>query len=102
MNSERFFEVLTPIATLLIGWFLSTFTSMWQSRRENRKALSKAIADLLEIRFRLLVEEALMKELKNLVPLSPNDEREARTMLLQVLPSTGDVSKRYDDTVTLI
>jgi hypothetical protein len=102
MDKANILPVVIPILTLVIGWFLNSFTSFFDTRRDNRKALSKAIADLLEIRHRLLAEKVVMEEIKKILPLTPMDERAIRNLILQVLPQTNDLSKRFDETVTLI
>jgi hypothetical protein len=102
MNPERVSSIIIPILTLLLGWFLNSFTPIFEARRENRKALSKAIADLLEIRHRLLAETVVMEQVKKILPVTPLDERAIRGLLLQILPETTDLSKRFDETVTLI
>jgi hypothetical protein len=102
MDKANILPIVIPILTLVLGWFLNSFTSIFEARRENRKALSKAIADLLEIRHRLLAEKVLMEEIKKMLPLTPVDERAIRNLILQFLPQTNDLSKRFDETVTLI
>ncbi|MGA2280153.1 MAG: hypothetical protein ABSG80_07620 [Verrucomicrobiota bacterium] len=102
MNFERITSIVIPILTLVLGWSLNSFTPIFEARRENRKALSKAIADLLEIRHRLLAEKVVMEQIKKMLPLTPVDERAIRNLILQVLPQANDLSKRFDETVTLI
>jgi len=96
------FEYIFPVITLALGWFLNSFTPILQSRRENRKAFYRAISDLLEIRHHLLSKQLAIEEIKRLCSMSPTDERLLRKVLLNVFPPSGDLSKRYDETVTLI
>lgn len=96
------FEHIFPIITLLLGWFLNSFAPIFQERRDNRKALGKAIADLLEIRYDLYARQIAMGELKKIGSLTPNDERVVWGMLSKALPQPPDLSKRYDEAVTLI
>src|SRR2546425_56052 len=96
------FEQILPIITLLLGWSLNSFTALFQSRRENRRAVSKAIADLLEIRHELLAKPALIGELRKLVLISPADERRIWPLISQLLPRPHDLPERYNNTVTAV
>jgi hypothetical protein len=49
------FETVLPVITLLIGWFMKTFDDYVRNKAATRKVLGKVIADLLEIRHRLIV-----------------------------------------------
>lgn len=96
------FEHILPVITLLLGWCLNSFTPIFQERRDNRKAVGKAIADLLEIRHDLYARQMAMEEIKKIGSLTPADERVIWNMFSKALPQPPDLSKRYDEAVTLI
>jgi len=64
MSSEQ----ILPIITFVLGWFLNSLTPYFQEKRDNRRALGKAIADLLEIRNDLYTRRMVMDELKKELP----------------------------------
>jgi len=47
-------EALLPIAGILLGWFLNETSQRFGKKKEEKKSLSKAIAELLEIRHSML------------------------------------------------
>jgi len=98
MSSEQ----ILPIMTLVLGWFLNSLTPYFQEKRDNRRALGKAIADLLEIRNDLYTRRMVMEGLKKIGQLCPSDERNILNRIAKIIPQTDDLSKRYDEAVTLI
>jgi len=98
-------EVIVAIVSAAVGFLLSTCTRLFETRSETRRALGKAIADLLEIRHRLLAERCVLDTLQPLVKLANltgEDERQIRAELLKLLPDMTQLAKRFDETVTLI
>lgn len=96
------FEHILPILTLLLGWSLNSLAPIFQERRDNRKAVGKALADLLEIRHDLFARQLMMEQVKTLCALAAVDERIAFGVLTKCLPQPNHLSKRYDEAVTLI
>src|ERR1043165_6757044 len=72
MKLEQILPMAIPILTLVLGWCLNSLTPVFNSRRENRKALAKVIADLFEIRHGFLAWQFGIEEAAKLVTLTPD------------------------------
>jgi hypothetical protein len=94
------------IKTLLaafFGWALSSLSQYVLVIRERRQAISKALSDLLELRFQLLVTESAFEQVRKIAPVPPQAEPQLRLILEQsILPDSTQISKRYDESVSLI
>ncbi len=49
-----YLKSLSPALLVVLGWLLAQFEKLVSSRREERKAIALVLADLLEIRHRLM------------------------------------------------
>lgn len=109
LNSEWF----KSTAALVIGWLLSEVSHYILDRRERRKAISSALADLLEIRHNFVSLEVAISEIKKLIPkevLSADAEPQLRIFLTQHIQQlfpqwqqmSHDASARYNESVTLV
>jgi len=96
--------------SLLVGWFLNAASPYITEQRERRKAISSALSDLLEIRHRFVSIESGFNALINLVPLPPDlhpglqpqIEALLRTKIASLMPDSQELSKRYNDSVSLV
>lgn len=61
-------EAFKTTATVAAGWLFSELSHYLSDRRERRKAIGRALADLLEIRHRFTAMDTLFKELRKIAP----------------------------------
>lgn len=106
-------EWIKSTAGLIIGWGLSTLTHYFLSREERRKAISRALSDLFEIRHQFVGFERIMAEFKKIIPaeiMTADAEIQFRASLAQQLPNlfpqwqtmSQQLSERFNESVTLI
>jgi hypothetical protein len=90
-------------AALVIGWSLNALTPYIAERRERRKAISRALADLMEVRRQLFVVEFALGELGKVATIPPEIEVQARLFFSQLLlPNLDEMRKRYNESVTTL
>lgn len=95
-------ESILPVGTLVLGWFLNSFTSIIDDWRNHRKAVHKAIADLLEIRHDLFAKKLAFALVKSFEGIPPNMLRLMWSNISKVIPQSPDLSGRYNEVVTLL
>jgi len=91
-----------PLVGVLVGWFLNQCAQWFIFRRDERKAIGQALADLLLIRHRIL---ALCKSVESLIQKFnlPTDAQIPLSLALaKLLPPDDEMAKRYRDAVTLV
>ena len=71
-------------------------------RREERKVVSRTIADLLEIRYELKGFNLVMSEFRERFLISVEDELVAKQFVDELIPQAEDLLKRYNESVTLV
>jgi hypothetical protein len=71
-------------------------------RRERKKAIARALADLLEIRLRFIGTELVIKEIGKIVPLTALDQMQARAAFNQLIGGWPQLAQRYNDSVPVV
>jgi hypothetical protein len=89
-------------AALVIGWFLSAINPYLSERRERRKAIARALADLLEIRHRLVVIDSAVNELSKIVSIPTEVEMQIRLVFQNLSAKWHQVGQQYSESVTLV
>jgi hypothetical protein len=99
--------ILTMVGTLLgliLGFSLNEVSYLMRTRREDRRTISKTLAELLDVRHLLkylpLTVEALKKALPG--PIAAHDEVMLRHVLWTLIPNTEGMQKRYEDAVSAV
>jgi hypothetical protein len=83
LNNEWF----KSTAALVIGWLLSAINPYLSEHRERRKAIARALAELMEIRHRLGVVEYAMDMVGKVVNIPPEAELQIRVLFQPCLPN---------------
>jgi hypothetical protein len=89
-------------AALVIGWFLSSINPYLSERRERRKAIARAFADLLEIRHRLGIVEFALDTVGKLVNIPPEGEMQVRLVFQTLFAKLQQVGQQYAESVNLV
>lgn len=87
---------LIPIAALVVGWFLNEFGKRRSERRERTAAVGRAIAALLEIRERLVVERQIVALLARHLPLDAQSVLQMRALFEPMIVTSPDAHLRLD------
>jgi hypothetical protein len=95
-------EWFKAVVTLSLGWFLNSLTQYFQAIRQKREYLRRALSDLLEMRHLLIAPDAVLNQIKEMVPIPLELEPQVTKLFDQLLPNTEQLGKRYDETISLI
>lgn len=91
---------------ILLGFGLNELSTFIKVRREDRRIVGRALAELLEVRFQLLFHRGVVKEIIKLLPvkISAYDELMIQTHLVpKLLPNPAEgLTQRYNDAVTAV
>jgi len=96
------FTYIIPLIALIIGWFLNELSLVFRVRRDDRRAIARAVADLLEIRHRLFAVKKVPEEIKKRFNISDHEQVLFGTILNSFLPDPEGLHKRYDEAVGVI
>ncbi len=87
------------LASVLAGWLLHEFSDFFKLQREDRRAVGRVLAELLEVRTRLLAIPRIVEEIRRKVPIAPHDEIMFRQALDNLLPGVEQLQARYNETI---
>lgn len=87
------------LASVLAGWLLHEFSDFFKIQREDRRAVGRVLAELLEVRTRLLAIPRIVEEIRKKVSIAPHDEIMFRQALDTLLPGVEQLQKRYNETI---
>jgi hypothetical protein len=91
-----------PLIGVALGWILSQLGQWFLGRREEKKAIARALADLLQIRHSLLVFSKAVESLLSHLSVPPEFQTGIKVVLMRLLPADGDLAKRYAESVSLV
>jgi hypothetical protein len=90
------------LAGVALGWGLNQCGQWLVFRRDERKALGRALADLLEVRHRLLALPKALEAMTSKLGM-PTDAKAPLTVILGALfPRDEGLTKRYEESVNLV
>jgi hypothetical protein len=95
-------KYLIPVVSLIIGWLLNEFSQRLRMRSSDRRAIARALADLLEIRHQTFGMKAILDEFGKRYNLLNNFQLILSNFFVNFLPSTEELHKRYDNTVDAV
>jgi hypothetical protein len=97
---------LLPLVGVIVGALLTLLTGQlgqWlASRRDEKRAIARALSDLLEIRIRLLAVPKIPELLAKHFPIPPEAHTAMKIVFTRLIPPDADIGKRYGDAVTLV
>jgi hypothetical protein len=105
--SNEWFKSMAAVAG---GWVLSELSHYLVERRERRKAISRSLSDLLQIRHEFLLVDTVIREITKGLRVSPQEDLQLRIMFNTLLPkllpswaaSLKTLDERYNESVTLV
>ena len=95
-------DYLGPVLALVLGWFLGEGSHLLRLRAERRKAIRVALAELLEVRHRVIGHGFLLEQLQNRLNLSAKILIELRSKLPMPLRIDSGVSDRLNAAIAEI
>lgn len=94
---------LGPLISVAVGWFLHELSDTIKVRREDRRAVGKVLAELLEIRHQWRALPTYFEEVKKLISLPPEVVALIRAAINQILaPVLSKMEERYNEALDSI
>jgi hypothetical protein len=91
-----------PLVGVGVGWGLNQLGQMFVQRRDERKDVGRALANLLEIRHRLRVVPKAVQAMTTGLRLPSNAQVPLKVVLGALFPADEGLTKRYQDSVSLV
>jgi hypothetical protein len=95
-------DAFKSVALVLVGVFASQFQQWLSKRQERKRAIRRAVADLLEVRFHVVGVERIFKELRQFGEIPPQLYPQFRLFIDSLLPNWEELHRRYDESVTVV
>ena len=97
-------EGLRAVLLVAVGFLLAQLNTFFGERRERKKAVSFALANLLEVRHQYVGMEQLITEIGNIVGVNvPEHEKsQMRVIFDSMFPKWEELHSRYDQRVTTL
>jgi hypothetical protein len=102
MHLRDYLPLIGVVFGTLFGWLLSQLGQWFSARREEKKAIARVLSELLEIRHRLLAVPKVTELLSQYIPIPPEAQTAIKIAFVSLFPFDADISKRYDDAVSLV
>ncbi len=102
METKDWLPLIGVIVGAVLGWFLNQLGQWMNGRRDEKKAIARAISNLLEIRHHLLAFPKATEVLSEHFGLPREHHTLFKVALSQLFPPDSDLSKRYSDAVNLV
>lgn len=95
-------NIIAPLLGVLLGSVLTGAGSMIRQRAEKKKAISVALADLLEIRHQLSATEKVLKHLRARFQVPREFIPELSHFMGSMAQGGESLDRRYEETVSLV
>jgi len=95
-------QVIAPLFGVVLGSAISGIGAYLRIRMERKRAIARALSDLLEIRHHVLGMEVVLREVRNRVSISEEEAQLFRSHMNTIAPLDADVHKRYDEAISLL
>ena len=95
-------KYIIPVGTLIIGWLLNEVSQSLRTRATDRRAIARALSDLLEIRHQTFGLKAAFDEFGKRFNLPNNFQLILLNYFDNILPSADDLRKKYNETVDAV
>jgi len=91
-----------PLVGVALGWGLNQGGQWLIFRRDERKAIGRALADLLEIRHRLLAIPKAVEAMSSKLGLPTGAQAPMKVVFGALFPPDQGLTKRYEESVNLV
>ena len=93
---------LLPVAGVAVGWGLNQCGQWLTFRRDERKAIGRALADLLEVRHRLLGIPKVVEAMSSKLNMPADARAPLKVAFGALFPPDEGLAKRYEESVNLV
>lgn len=95
-------QTLSPLFGVVLGWALTGLGGLFRSHSERKKAIATALADLLEVRHRVVGIDVVVKEVRERINAPPEAIPIVRNFLDSVIPVDASLHDRYNNAVSVL
>jgi hypothetical protein len=95
-------NLVWPLITLIIGWLLGEAGHRRRELSNDRRAIAKALADLLEVRYQTIGFKAFMDGFAERFKIPKQQIPIVLNYIKEILPNTDNLQTRYNDAVDAI
>lgn len=95
-------SVIAPLVGVILGGALSGLGAFLKERREHKRTIAVALADLLEIRHRLIAIDIVLSQIRQRVEIPSDVIPTLRGFFESLLPPADGLDERYDHAVSLL
>jgi hypothetical protein len=82
-----------------LGWLLHEISDRLKIRREDRRAVGRALSEFLDVRHGIRAIPLYVEEIRKKYSISPQDAAMLRQVLEIFLPGVEQLQKRYNDAI---
>lgn len=95
-------QTIGPLLGVVIGGLLTGVTAYLKTRRDRKRMLAVALADLLEVRHRLVGVDLAIKAIRDRVPIQAELMPAFRNLFDSLMPGDAELDERYNRAVTML
>jgi hypothetical protein len=95
-------EWVPSLATLALGWILNELSQRFSARRDDKKAIARALSNLLEIRHELLAIPKVIEFISRDIQLPAEVHAPLKAFISQWIPSDASLRTRYEESINLV
>jgi hypothetical protein len=95
-------QVLAPLAGVVLGSALTGLSTYFKDRKERRRIIATALADLLEVRHRVVSIDVVVKAVRAKVDIQPGGLAQLRAAIDTMAPFDAGLHPRYDSAISLL
>jgi hypothetical protein len=102
LHSMDALQTIAPLLGVVIGGLLTGVTAYVKTRQARKRVLAVALADLLEVRHRLVSVDLAIRALRDQVPIQADLMPALRNLFDSLLPGEAELDERYNKAVTML
>ena len=88
-------QLVIPLIGVLLGGIISGFGHWFKARSDRKRTVASALANLLEVRHRIVAVGTVLAEIKKRAPLSPQELQLIEAQFHNHFPMDEEVHDRY-------
>ena len=95
-------QLVLPLVGVILGSLLTGIGALISSRKNRKRAIGAALADLLEIRHRMVAFGSIIHNIKSISGIGPDQMPALRGHMDRIIPIDTGLDERYSAALTLL